>query len=273
MWYAEDGIIDQGFVGYFSYSFCSLYLTFPTPFFQASTDVPSIDSLMKTGTKVNGMLSLRWEWGYATWDGQDAGIEGGLTLQCKEPKGEETITGKDISGVVSYGSEVNQAKVLNLTSSTERDGTASWELKVEWDRAGENLGYWMTLKWGKIKDKNGLPFLLAVIPGDRLATWAIGKRYPSALTYAEKEKVTILTPEEEEMLGVWISASDFKKYANDTFGVKHRYADHIEFDEMSDEDGDGETDEDEEEEEDDEDSENDGEGSEPGVQSKPPYCQ
>ena len=27
MWYAEDGIIDQGFVGYFSYSLRSFYLT------------------------------------------------------------------------------------------------------------------------------------------------------------------------------------------------------------------------------------------------------
>jgi hypothetical protein len=225
---------------------------------------------MKTGNKVDGMLTLRWEWGFSSWDGEAVGHEGGLTLQCKEPKGDETITGQDISGIISYGDERNKGKVMSLTNITDDEGKACWELEVEWDPAGQDLGSPVELSWGKIKDKNETPFLLAMIPDDRVAAWAIGKRYPSTL--AEKGKVTILTPKEEEMLGIDISGPDFKKYADNTFGVKHRYADHLEFDGMSDEDGDGETDENEEEEDgDDEDSENDGEGSEPGendVQSR-----
>jgi hypothetical protein len=98
-------------------------------------------------------------------------------------------------------------------------GQWSWELKVDWHHED---GVWSSdvfLYTGVATDDQGGPFIGCEVIE---AGWS---PRGDVLHVVGKRDSAKLTRDEEQILGVGMTGSDYKRYANEKYGKKHRYVD------------------------------------------------
>jgi hypothetical protein len=177
----------------------------------------SPNTLLANPTWNGEFHQVKWRW-VCSWTrgAGDSFHKGFLKILFRKPARGRQIDMSAVKGTIAICGEQGHFRGMKCS---EVDGQWSWEIEVDWyDERGE----WdssVFLYTGVATDDRGHPFIGCEIleanggPGEEVLH-VVGKRDSARLTR-----------DEEQILGVEMTGSEYKQYANEKYGKKHRYVD------------------------------------------------
>jgi hypothetical protein len=121
-----------------------------------------------------------------------------------------------VTGVISICDEQGHFKGMKCSKA---DGQWSWEIEVDWYDENAVWSSSVFLYTGVATDDQGAPFMGCEVIESGWSPRA------DVLHVVGKRDSDNLTRNEEQILGVEMTGSEYKQYANEKHGKKHRYAD------------------------------------------------